>query len=122
VNRDVIARNVREYLPYMLTENLMMAAVSAGGNRQEVHEVVRKHSHAVTERIKKGEGSSSELLERLKVDGAFAEVDFAKVAGEGASEFVGRSPQQVTEFVKEHVEPIRNSYASVLGMNAELQV
>ena len=45
----MIARNVREHLPYMVTENLMMAAVAAGGDRQEVHEVVRKHSHAVTE-------------------------------------------------------------------------
>ena len=48
MNRAVIARNVDEYLPYMATENLMMAAVAAGGDRQEVHEVVRQHSHAVT--------------------------------------------------------------------------
>jgi adenylosuccinate lyase len=122
VNREIIARNVREYLPYMLTENLMMAAVSAGGNRQEVHEVVRRHSHAVTKRIKTGEGSSGELLERLKKDPAFATVDFAKVAGKGASDFVGRSPEQVNEFLDEHIEPIRKRYASVLGMKAELQV
>jgi adenylosuccinate lyase len=122
VNKEIIARNVREYLPYMLTENLMMAAVSAGGNRQEVHEVVRKHSHAVTERIKTGEGSSAELLDRLKKDAAFADVDFAKIIGEGASAFVGRSPEQVSEFVSEHVEPIRKTYAGVLGMKAELQV
>ncbi len=122
VNREVIARNVKEYLPYMLTENLMMAAVSAGGNRQEVHEVVRKHSHAVTEKLKAGEGSSTELLERLKKDPAFANVDFARITGEGASAFVGRSPEQVSEFVAEHVEPIRKRYASVLGMKAELQV
>src|SRR5439155_20753533 len=58
VNRPVIAKNVRDYLPYMATENLMMAAVQAGEDRQEVHELLRKHSHAVTERIKEGTGSS----------------------------------------------------------------
>ncbi len=48
VNRPVIAKNVREYLPYMVTEDSMMAAVQAGEDRQVVHEVVRQHSHAVT--------------------------------------------------------------------------
>src|SRR5438105_2278859 len=57
VNRPVIAKNVREYLPYIATENLMMAAVRAGGDRQVVHEVVRQHSHAVTARVKEGVGS-----------------------------------------------------------------
>jgi adenylosuccinate lyase len=122
VNRDVIARNVRDYIPYMYTENLMMAAVSAGGNRQEVHEVVRKHSHAVTERIKTGEGSSAELLERLKKDPVFARVDFDRITGEGTNAFVGRSPEQVAEFLSEHVEPIRKRYAGVVGMKADLHV
>ena len=80
MNREVIARNVREYLPYMITENLMMAAVSAGGDRQAVHEVVRTHSHAVTDRVKAGTGSTSELLDRLKAEAAFGKVDFAAVA------------------------------------------
>ena len=122
VNRDVIARNVREYLPYMLTENLMMAAVSGGGDREQVHEVVRKHSHAVTERIKTGAGSSAELLERLKNDAAFAQVDFEAIAGEGPEAFIGRSPEQVDEFITEYVEPIRKRYASVSGLKAELHV
>jgi adenylosuccinate lyase len=122
VNRDVIARNVREYLPFMATENLMMAAVSAGGNRQTIHEVVRRHSHAVTERLKSGAGSSAELLERLRQDPAFATVDFDAIAGAAASEFVGRSPQQVSEFLEEHVAPIRSRYRDVLGMKAELHV
>lgn len=122
VNVPVIAKNVRELLPYMQTENLMMAAVKAGGDRQAVHEVVRVHSHAVTARVKSGEGTTAELLERLKLEKEFAKVDFAAIAGEGASAFVGRSPQQVTEFVAEHVEPIRTRYAKVLGKTAELHV
>jgi adenylosuccinate lyase len=122
VNRPVIARNVREHLPYMVTENLMMAAVRAGQDRQVVHEVVRQHSHAVTARVKAGEGSAAELLERLKGEGAFAGVDFSAVAGQGAREFVGRSPEQVEEFIAEHVEPIREQYRQMLGKSAELHV
>nr|MCU0706529.1 adenylosuccinate lyase [Fimbriiglobus sp.] len=76
VNRPVIARGVREYLPYMATENLIMAAVAAGADRQDVHEVIRVHSHAVTQRIKDGVGASTELFDRLKAEPAFAGVNF----------------------------------------------
>jgi adenylosuccinate lyase len=120
VNRPVIARNVREYLPYMATENLMMAAVRAGGDRQEVHEVVRRHSHVVTARVKDGTGSAAELFDRLKAEAAFARVDFEAVLDPRG--FVGRAPEQVAEFVAESVEPIRRRYAGALGMRAELSV
>ncbi len=120
VNDRVIARNVREYLPYMATENLMMAAVQAGEDRQEVHEVVRQHSHTVTARIKEGSGSSTALFERLKAEPAFAKVDFAAVLDPRA--YVGRAPEQVAEFVAELVDPIRARYSSVLGMKTELSV
>ena len=120
VNRPVIARNVREHLPYMVTENLMMAAVQAGEDRQVVHEVVRQHSHAVTARVKSGEGSPTELFDRLKREAVFTKVDFGEVLD--ARQFVGRSPQQVEEFVAEHLAPIRARYARVLGKTAELHV
>jgi adenylosuccinate lyase len=122
VNREVIARNVREQLPYMITENLMMAAVQGGGDRQAVHEVVRQHSHAVTDRVKAGTGSTAELLEKLKAEPAFGSVNFAEFAGQTAKDFVGRSPEQVAEFVADHVEPIRKRYVASLGMKAELDV
>src|SRR5262249_5497291 len=91
VNRPVIEKNVREHLPYMATENLMMAAVRAGEDRQVVHEIVRKHSHAVTARIKAGEGSPTELFDRLKATVEFAKVNFGEVTD--PRQFVGRSPQ-----------------------------
>jgi adenylosuccinate lyase len=122
VNKSVIAKNVRELLPYMVTENLMMAAVQAGADRQEVHEVVRQHSHAVTARVKAGEGSTAELLQLLKQNDAFKKVNFDAIAGQQPSEFVGRSPQQVEEFLTDHVEPVRKRYATVLGKTAELHV
>ncbi len=120
VNRPVIAKNVREHLPYMVTENLMMAAVRAGQDRQVVHEIVRQHSHAVTARVKSGEGSSTELFDRLKQEEVFAKVDFGEVLD--ARLFVGRSSEQVEEFVGEQVAPIRARYASVLGGTTELHV
>jgi len=122
VNREVIERNVRDQLPYMITENLMMAAVQAGGDRQEVHEAVRRNSHAVTERIKAGTASSAELLTQLRADPVFAQVDVARFAAQTAREFVGRAPEQVSEFLTEYVDPIRRRYASVRGMTAELEV
>jgi adenylosuccinate lyase len=120
VNRPVIVRNVRDYLPYMATENLMMAAVQAGEDRQAVHEVVRQHSHAVTARVKEGTGSAAELFERLKTERAFEKVDFA--AALDPRGFVGRAPEQVAEFVEEYVAPVRTRYAGLLGMKAELSV
>ena len=108
VNKPVIAKNVREYLPYMATENLMMAAVQAGGDRQTVHKIVKDHSHAVTARIKSGEGSATELFDRLKKEPAFAKVDFG--AALDPRQFVGRAPQQVEEFIADFVEPTRRRY------------
>ncbi len=120
MNREVIARNVREYLPYMITENLMMAAVQAGGDRQAVHEVVRLESHAVTAKVKAGTGSTTELLDRLKTK--LTGVNFDAITSQGAKEFVGRAPEQVAEFLADYVGPVRKRYATVLGMKAELRV
>ena len=120
VNRAIIAKNVREYLPYMATENLMMAAVAAGGDRQEAHKLVRDHSHAVTARIKAGEGHAGEIFERLKAEKLFAAVDFAGATA--PEKFVGRAPEQVAEFLAEHVAPIRAKYAARLTGKADLQV
>ena len=120
VNVPVIAKNVREHLPYMVTENLMMAAVRAGEDRQVVHEIVRQHSHAVTARVKAGEGSPTELFDRLKKEAAFAKVNFGEALD--PRQFVGRSPQQVAEFVSDHVDPIRKRYEKSLGKTAELHV
>ena len=122
VNRDVIARNVREQLPYMITENLMMAAVQSGQSRQEVHEVVRTHSHAVTAKVKAGTGSTAELLKALEDEPTFDKVDFAAFAAQTPKDYVGRAPQQVVEFLGDYVEPIRRRYAASLGMSEELEV
>ena len=120
VNTEVICREVQEYLPYMATENLMMAAVSKGADRQEVHERVRQHSHTVTAAIKSGQGSSQDLISLLKQDATFSGIDFARELD--PIRYVGRSPEQVLEFIDEEIRPLRERYASQLGQKTTLNV
>ncbi len=108
---EVIARNLRAELPFMATESILMAAVAAGGDRQELHERIRQHSLAAAEQVKKL-GKDNDLIDRLRQDPAFQQVDWDGVLDE--QKYVGRAPEQVDEFVAEHVEPVRQRYASVM--------
>jgi adenylosuccinate lyase len=114
-----VRRNLRAELPFMATENLLMEAVSRGHDRQEVHEVIRRHSQAAARAVKET-GAENDLLERLRVEPAFAGVDLG--AATDPSRFVGRAPQQVDEFLAEIVEPIRERYRAQLGQRVELRV
>jgi adenylosuccinate lyase len=118
VNPAVVRREVDATLPYMVTENVIMAAVAAGGDRQAVHECVRLHSHAVTARLK--QGGANDLMEQLRADPLLANVDFDAVLDQG--QFVGRAPQQVDEFVAVEIEPVRQRYANLVGQRAEVSV
>jgi adenylosuccinate lyase len=115
----VIQAHVRAELPFMVTENLLMAAVAAGGDRQELHERIRDHSHAAAHRVK-AEGLSNDLLERIAGDPAFADVDVKRTAD--PKRFVGAAPQQVDAFIKEYVTPIRRRHRKARGMSAALSV
>lgn len=115
----VIAANLAEELPFMATENILMAAVAAGGDRQELHERIRRHSQEAAQRVKQ-EGKSNDLLDRLRSDDAFSKLDFASVIN--PQHFVGRAPEQVDEFVTEVVEPIRGRYANQGTLAAEVKV
>ncbi|MCI0498654.1 MAG: adenylosuccinate lyase [Planctomycetales bacterium] len=115
----VIAAHVSAELPFMATENIMMAGVTAGGNRQALHERIRVHSHAAAAQVKQ-HGLQNDLIERLKKDPAFAKVDFKKVMN--PKDYIGRAPQQVDEFVAEVVAPIRRKYRKELNKKVELKV
>jgi adenylosuccinate lyase len=119
VNEAVIGRHVNEALPYMATENVLMAAVARGGDRQALHERIRQHSHAVTARLKEG-GQANDLLDRLQADPVFAGVDFAPLRQ--PANFVGRAPRQVEEFLAEEVAPVRRRYAHLLGQTLNVTV
>lgn len=118
VYEATISRHLLEELPFMASENIMMAAVAAGGDRQELHEVIRDHSVKAGQRVK-FEGASNDLIERLRHDPRFAAVAFDAVMD--PSKYVGRAPQQVDEFVAEVVEPIRARYKDALP-ETELKV
>jgi adenylosuccinate lyase len=115
----VIAARVEAELPFMATENIMMAGVKAGGNRQDLHEKIRQHSHAAAEQVKKL-GKHNDLIGRLKADPAFKKVDFKKVLN--PKNYIGRAPEQVDEFVKGIVTPIRRRYRYALNRKVELNV
>ncbi len=115
----VIAAGLDAELPFMATENILMAAVASGGDRQDLHERIRRHSQAAAAVVKE-QGGRNDLLDRLAADPAFAGVDLA--ARVNPSQFVGRAPQQVAEFVAEVVEPIRAKYGPWLSKAADLRV
>jgi adenylosuccinate lyase len=104
---QVIARSLCEELPFMATENILMAAVAAGGDRQELHEKIRQHSQAAAAVIKE-QGGQNDLLARLKKDPAFSGVDIE--AAVDPAKLTGRSREQVDEFLAEIVAPIRRRY------------
>ena len=118
VRPAVIEANVRAELPFMATENILMAAVKAGGDRQDLHERIRLHSHAAADQIKAG--LANDLLDRLEGDDAFKDIDIDALLDPAA--FIGRAPQQVDEFLKQDVEPIRDRYGDSLGADADLKV
>ena len=115
----IIARNLNEVLPYMASETLLMAAVAKGADRQEVHEVIRKQSRAVTANIQAGTGGN-DLIERLAKESAFAGVDMT--AALDAKAFIGRAPEQVDEFIAEEVEPVRLRHPKLLEQVARIDV
>jgi len=110
----VIAARVAAELPFMATENILMAAVKAGGNRQKLHEKIRQHSQRASEQVKQF-GKQNDLIDRLKADAAFNKVDFKKVLD--PKSYTGRAPQQVDEFLKDIVTPIRKELNKKVELN-----
>ena len=115
----VIEARVEAELPFMATENILMAAVKAGGDRQELHEKIRLHSQAAAAQVKKF-GKPNDLIGRLRADIAFTKLDFEKVLDPAA--YVGRAPQQVDEFIRSIVTPVRKRYRKELTRKVELNV
>jgi adenylosuccinate lyase len=114
----VIAASLEAELPFMATENILMAGVAAGGDRQDLHERIRRHSQAAAAVVKE-QGGRNDLLDRLAADPAFAAVDLGAVLA--PSEFVGRAPEQVDEFLAEVIAPIRAKYP-VAAAEADVSV
>ncbi len=119
VNEKVIEQRLAAELPFMGTENVLMTAVKAGGDRQDLHERIRQHSIAAAQQVKQ-HGKENDLIARLKDDSAFASVDVGRIMD--ARRYIGRSPQQVDEFISQTVGPIRQRYTANLGRKVALKV
>ena len=117
----VIEQRLMKELPFMATENIMMDAVKRGGNRQELHERIRVHSMEAGRQVKV-EGKENDLLERIAADETFGvTLDELKDILDPAK-YVGRSPEHVTEFLNECVNPILEQYRDDLGVTVEINV
>ncbi|MDD7674419.1 MAG: adenylosuccinate lyase, partial [Oscillospiraceae bacterium] len=99
VNEKIVERTVREYLPFIATENLMMEAVKRGGDRQQLHEIIRRCSMEATARMKNGE--SCDLLERLAKEKEFTLTQEEMESLLTPSAYIGRCPEQVERFLRE---------------------
>lgn len=108
VHEATIRANLARELPFMATENFLMAAVRRGVDRQDAHEAIRRHSQAAAARVK-DEGAANDLLDRLRHEPMFAGMDVDAVMDPGA--YIGRAPEQVDRFVAEEVDPVRRRYA-----------
>jgi adenylosuccinate lyase len=105
VREDVILRHVGDQMPFMATERWLLLGVSAGGDRQTLHEVIRRHSLAVAEAVSRGQ--PNDLLERLTTDPAFRGVSATALQAElQPANYTGRAPQQVIEFLQEYLQPL----------------
>jgi adenylosuccinate lyase len=117
----VIEKRIQSELPFMATENILMAAVKAGGDRQDLHEKIRQHSMAAGFRVK-SEGLENDLLDRIAADPAFNLDKNLLNNLLDASLYIGRCPEQVTEFIELVVNPVLSSEKDYLQVSSELNV
>ncbi len=122
VHEAMVKKNLMAELPFMATENIMMACVKLGGDRQEYHELIRVHAQAAGLRVKH-EGLDNDLLERLKNDKHFWSVKRGgplreELDWEGLMDpmkYIGRSVEQTERFIKEVIEPLREQYGEAIA-------
>lgn len=118
---NVIRRRINDELPFMATENIIMAMVKAGGDRQVCHEEIRVLSQEAAAQVKL-HGKQNDLIERIQNNVYFSPVHSRLEELLEPSSFVGRAPQQTLRFIKEEVDPALNVYANVLYEKATLKV
>ena len=117
----VIEKHMMAELPFMATENIMMDAVKAGGDRQELHERIRELSMEAGRTVKV-EGKDNDLLERIAADPAFNLTIEELQKSMEPSRYVGRAKEQTTAFIAKTVQPVLDAHKEMLGMTAEINV
>lgn len=120
VHPEQIRAHVERELPFMASEEILMEAVRRGGDRQDLHERIRRHALEAAERVKRGE--PNDLLARIGADPAFASVAELLPALGRAERFVGRAPAQVRAFVKDVVDPVLERFEGRTDQEADVRV
>lgn len=120
VNSKVIEKHIFDELPFMATENILMEAVKRGGDRQELHEVIRMYSLEASRDVK--QGGDNKLIEKIIKDGRFRlnEMEIRQMLK--PENFIGRSSNQVVDYISQFIDPILEKYKNILGETAYLKV
>ena len=121
VYEKVIEKHIRAELPFMATENIMMACVKAGGSRDELHERIRELSMEAGRTVKV-EGKENNLIELIKKDELFKPVWDKLDEILDAKNFIGRAPSQVVEFIQSEIEPILTRHKDLLGESGDVRI
>lgn len=121
VYEKMITRRIMDELPFMATENIIMESVKRGASRQDLHEFIRVHSMEAGKRVKM-EGLDNDMVKRMAEDDniPLSLEEITKLLD--PKKFVGRAPEQVTDFIEEEVQPIIDKYAKELGMDVDIKV
>lgn len=119
-NHAVIASRVKRELPLMATEKIIMGAVRAGGDRQEIHEAIRVHSHESIRRMKEEGAAENDLLDRLKGDDLFAAIRDGLDDLLDPSRFIGLAAHQTQRFLTEVAQPVIDSGATTTGESLDV--
>ena len=117
----VIERRVNEELPFLASESILMEAVKAGGNRQKLHEKIRKYSMETITLVKE-KGADNDFMERIKRDEDFAIIKDKLTDILNPKKFIGRAPKQVTEYISEVAKPLLRKFKKLLGVKIEFKV
>ncbi len=120
VRKEVIQRELKEHLPFLAAENILMAAVAKGGDRQKLHERLRQHS--MKARAKVAAGEANDLLHRIAQDHFFAAAKAELEDVTSPLRLVGLAREQVEEFLARAVRPLLARHSEVLGVRSELRV
>lgn len=121
VYENVIKKHVLDELPFMMTENILMEAVKKGGDRQYLHEVIRELSMEAG-KVVKVDGKPNDLLDRIIASDDFnlSQKDLNEILD--LDDYIGRSPEQVEEFIRDFINPILESYKNDIGLTVDLKV
>ncbi|MCH9021672.1 MAG: adenylosuccinate lyase, partial [Planctomycetes bacterium] len=116
VHPKVIHQAIAAELPFIATENILMAAVRSGGDRQKLHDTIRKHSVAAAKQVKEL-GKKNDLIPRLKADPLFTKIDFANLLK--PKDYIGLAPQQVEAFLQDVIKPYKQKFKKYAHIKTE---